>query len=219
MSAIIKSPHTKLLAPQVDFILVDGSSSMQPKWWDFMAAADQFVHDLRTAQLNSHVITAVFDTYDPFMIQRDCKIEDFRPFCDDPLLSHWTMTNLYDGINAMGRHMRDLDPSRASLLVVTDGDTNADQYTDRTQAAAILNWARAKGWAVTFLGCDFNNSEQSEALGISDRNSIGVAQARLSDATKAFAEKRRRHYHTGEDINFSDDEKEKFGGYLAGPSR
>lgn len=206
-----------LLAPQVDYIVVDGSSSMTDKWWDFMASLDSFVDGLRTAQLNSHIIASVFDSHNSSLIQRDCRIEDCKPFSVEPLMSTWGMTPLYDAINTMGRAMRDLDPQRASIVIVTDGDENASEYTDHTQARAILDWCKAKGWAVTFIGCDFNNASQAGLLGITDSNSIGVAKARLTDATRAFAQKRTRHYHTGEDITFSNDEKTQFGGYLAAP--
>lgn len=208
-----------LLAPQLDYILVDGSSSMQDKWWDFMASLDTFVTTLREHNLNSHLICSVFDTRDVAMIQRDQKLEDALSFTSEPLGSTWGMTPLYDAINALGRHLRDLDPERASILIATDGEENASQYTDQTQARAILDWMRAKGWALTFIGCDFNNSAQARALGISDSNSIGVQKALLSDATRNLAQKRTRHYHTGQDISFTDDEKTQFGGLLGGPSK
>lgn len=207
-----------LLAPQTDYILVDGSSSMLDKWWDFMSSLDAFVDQLRTAQLNSHVICQVFDSYNLSMIQRDCLLHDCPTFHDAPLESTWGMTPLRDAIHSMGLALRDLDPARASVVVVTDGDDTGSKLS-WDQAKSILDWMKAKGWAVTFIGCDYNNTLQASRLGITDANSIGVAKAMLTDAAKNFAEKRKRHYHTGEDIRFTDDEKQQFGGYLTGPSR
>lgn len=206
-----------LLAPQVDYILVDGSASMLDKWWEFMASLDAFVDGLRTAQLNSQVICQVFDSNNLSFIQRDCTIDQCKTFHEEPLMSTWGTTPLYDAINLMARSLRDLDPSRASVVIVTDGDENGSAHTDFTQARALLDWMKAKGWAVTFIGCDFNNSALASKLGITDSNSIGVAKAQLTNAAKAFAEKRKRHYHTGEDMNFSASEKQQFGGYLAAP--
>ena len=206
-----------LLAPQLDYILVDGSGSMQDKWFENMIALEAFIESLKTANLNSHLILSVFDTLDISMIQRDCELRSHTPFSADPLVSHWSTTPLYDAINHMGRAIRDLDPERASIVIVTDGDENASTYTDATQARAILDWLKAKGFAVTFIGCDFNNSLQARRLGISDSNSIGVQKALLTDAAKNLAEKRKHHYHTGEDISFTQDEKTQFGGLLAAP--
>jgi len=110
--------------------------------------------------------------------------------------------------------LRDLDPPRCSIVIVTDGDENGSKYTDAEQARAFLDWCRAKGWQVTFIGADFNNSAQARLLGADARNSIGVTKARLLEAGKKLGEKRAAHALYGDDINFSEDERKDFGGYL-----
>jgi len=207
-----------LLAPQVDYILVDGSGSMMPKWWEFLDATDAFIAELKRSQLNSHLIVNVFDDTTLEFRQRDCALSAHVPFSQDPLEGYFGGTPLYDAINCMGRHLRELDPQRASILVVTDGDESDSKHTDATQARAILDWMRAKGWSITFIGCDFDNSHQAKILGLSDASCIGVQKKLLTDAAKNLAQKRTRHYHTGQDIHFTDDEKTRFGGYLSGPS-
>lgn len=202
---------------QIDYIVVDGSSSMKDKWWEFMAALDIYISGLKAANVNSRGICSVFCTQDVAMIQRDAPLHDWPTMSDQPLEAYWSMTPLFDAINAMGRHMRDLNPERASIVIVTDGDENASSYTTVDQARSILDWCKAKGWAVTFIGCDFNNSAQARALGITDANSVGVAKALLSDAAAELARKRAAHAHGKDDMNFSDAEKKQFGGYLAAP--
>jgi hypothetical protein len=157
---------------------------------------------------------SVFAGRDLQLIQRDSVIADWPKFIDNPLGSTWGTTPLYDAINLMGRHMRALDPARASVVIVTDGEEIGSQHTDIHQARAIINWMEAKGWQITWLGCDFNNNRQAKALGANDRNSIGVRSQKLLEAGKALGDKRVRHAQTGTDISFSDDEKENFGGYL-----
>ena len=169
---------------------------------------------LKTSNLNSHVIATVFDSNDLSFLQRDCKLEDLKPFSEDPLESYWGTTPLYDAINAMGRHLKDLDPARASVVIVTDGEDTGSATTIH-QAKGVLDWMKAKGWAVTFIGCDFNNSRQALALGINPSAMIGVQKTLLTDAAKSLATKRTHHYHTGEDPHFSDSEKSQFGGYLS----
>lgn len=211
--------RSNLLASQLDYILLDGSSSMQDKWWETLAGLDAFMHTLQAQNIHSHGIATTFDDQDLQCIQRDSLISQWKPFFEDPLGAHFGSTPLYDAINLMGRHLRDLDPRQASIVIVTDGYENASKHTNLTQAKAILDWCRAKGWQITFLGANFDNSTQAKALGATSRNSIGVRTMKMLEAGKALGEKRARNAITGEDISFSDEEKQKFGGYLGGPSK
>lgn len=218
MNALVQRSGT-LLAPQLDFILVDGSSSMMNKWYDTLAALDGFMTTLQAQNIASHGIVSVFDTQNLDSVQRDSIIGDWPLFSKEPLKSTWGCTPLYDAINLMGRTLKELDPPRCSIVIVTDGAENGSRHTTHEQARAILDWCRAKGWQVTFLGADFNNSAQAKRLGANDSNSIGVRKQLLSAAGKTLGAKRARNALFGEDINFSDEEKENFGGYLSHDGR
>jgi hypothetical protein len=128
------------------------------------------------------------------------------------------MTPLYDAINLMCRKLRDLDPPKASIVIVTDGDENGSNHTSADQARALLDWCRAKGWQVTFLGADFNNSKQAKLLGADETNTIGVRKQKLLEAGKSLGDKRLKHALYGDDINFSEDERKNFGGFLTNGS-
>jgi hypothetical protein len=177
---------------------------------------DEYLKVLKAANTNSHGIAVTFDSQELQCIQRDSRIADWKPFSEEPLGAFFGSTPLYDAINMMARHLRDLDPSPAScIVIVTDGDENCSRHTDVTQAKAMLDWCRAKGWQVIFLGADFDNSSQAKMLGANAANSIGVRSMKLLEAGRALGEKRARHANGGEDIRFSDEEKQKFGGYLS----
>ena len=201
-----------LQAPQLDYILLDGSSSMQSKWWDTIGALEAYVDVLKSQNINSHGIIQVFDSSDLDSVQRDSVLLDWPKLTD--IGSHWGMTPLYDAINLMGRKLRDLKPPRCSIVIVTDGDENGSRHTTAEQARTILDWCRAQGWQVTFLGADFNNSRQAKLLGADDSNSVGVRKQLLKDAGKSLGEKRAKHALYGDDINFSEDERKNFGGLL-----
>jgi hypothetical protein len=118
----------------------------------------------------------------------------------------------------MGRELQALNPPRCSIVIITDGDENGSRHTTADQARAILDWCRAQGWQVTFLGADFNNSKQAKLLGANESNSLGVQAQKLLEAGKTLGEKRVRHATAGTDISFTDEEKKDFGGYLADQS-
>ncbi len=207
-----------LLAPQLDYILIDGSGSMVMKWYDTLAALDGFMDALRGMNIASHGIVHVFDSRNLATIERDSVIGDWPRFSVSPISCPGGMTPLYDAINLMGRELRELNPPRASIVVITDGDENGSRHTTHVQARAILDWCRAKGWQVTFLGADFNNSKQAKLLGADESNSVGVQQRLLTAAGKLLGEKRVRNALFGEDINFTSEERKNFGGYLTGPT-
>lgn len=202
---------------QHDFILLDASSSMLDKWWDTLTAIDAFVLETRGA-IDSHVMLHTFSSSTYGVVeQRNTPIASWTTFREKPVYCDGGMTALYDAINTIGRMLRDINPPRAHVLIVTDGDENASTYTNQTQARAILDWMRAKGWQVTFMGCDFNNSRQAAALGANEHTAIGVQKDKLSDAARALGTKRRAYGTTGSDMHFTDEEKQQFGGYLNPP--
>jgi hypothetical protein len=206
-----------LQAPQLDYFLVDGSGSMIDKWWDFLATLDQFTDTMRAEGVGSHGIVSVFDSNVLDDTQRDCPIGEWPKFVDQPLAAHWGSTPLYDAINVMGRALNEIQPQRARIVIVTDGGENGSRYTTDQEARAILDWCRAQGWQVTFIGCDFNNSKQARLLGADDANSLSIAREKLTDAGKLLGRKSVNHARGGDDINFTGDEKTTFGGYLAAP--
>lgn len=207
-----------LTASQVDYILLDGSSSMLDKWFESLEAIDQYVGGCIAAKLRSHVFLATFDPVDMDCIQRDCGLDTWTPLSEAPIGSHGGMTPLYDAINIMARRLRDLDPSRASVVIVTDGEENASTYTSLVQAKALLDWMRAKGWQITFIGADFSNAQQAALLGGDRQSAIGVQKKLLGAAGASLAEKRTRYGLYGTPMHFSEDEQQQFGGYLNAPS-
>lgn len=205
---------TKLSTDQLDFILFDGSSSMRGKWWDMLAATDAYISGLKAQQVKTHILLHIFDTQDLKLVGRDTHIDAWKTFDEDPLGAHFGGTPLYDAIVVMGATIRDLNPSKCAVTIVTDGDEMASKFADIHQARSVLDWLRAQGFTVTFIGCDFDNDAQARALGANASNSIGVRKELLIDAAKRYAEKRAHSARTGEDISFTADEKQKFGGYL-----
>lgn len=206
----------ELQAPQLDYILLDGSGSMATKWHATLAGLDQFINVLKSQNVASQGILSVFEGFNAGSIQRDCVIADWPSFLEVEPATSWGGTPLYDAINLMVREVAQLQPANnaASLVIVTDGEETSSRHTDVTQARALLDWCRAQGWQVTFLGCDFNNDRQAAALGADKHNTIGVQKTKLLEAGKMLGEKRLRNIRTGEEINFSDEERTTFGGYL-----
>jgi hypothetical protein len=213
----INTPTTNRPAQQ-DYILLDSSGSMAPKRGDSLAAIDNFVAQLRSDNINSTITCATFTTtytagvsYQVVRQQTPNEWADMQ--YDAEVAREGGSTPLYDAINVMCNQLRETMPVKCSILIITDGEENASKTT-AVQAKALLDWCRALGWQVTFLGCDFENSEQAKLLGANDTNAIGVSVKRLTDATSLLAEKRARYSQYGTDMDLTSDEKTELGGLL-----
>lgn len=204
---------------QLDYILLDGSGSMVSQWYDMQEAIQCYVDGLAAERVNSQIIFHVFDDTAPDLIHRDqVPVDKWESLRTAPIGSYFGGTPLYDAVQLMCHRLRDLDPPRCSILIVTDGDEADSKFTTQLQAKQFLDWCRAKGWQVTFIGANFNNSMQAAALGATEHNAIGVERKQLSNATSALAKKRARYGLYGESMHYSDDEKQQFGGYLNAPT-
>jgi von Willebrand factor type A domain len=204
-----------LKPPTADYIVVDGSGSMFTHWASSMQAIDAFVAEL--GNLSTKLNMTIFDNHHGttrFVTARDCTPETWSRVSNGETQPLGGTTPLYDAINATGRMIRDANhPKPGSVLIVTDGDENASQTT-QVQAKQILDWLRAKGWQITFIGCDFDNSRQASLLGGNKQSAIGVSSARLTNATTALARKRNLHAQFGAPMHWSEDDHQQFGGYL-----
>lgn len=218
MSDLINATQTNVATDRIataDLIIVDGSGSMYNKWASLMQAVDVFVGELTVETQITLIQFSGSDHHGPeFVTARDCTPSQWAPVSTGEFHPIGGMTPLYDAINMAGRHARDTNPIKPGVvLYVTDGEENTSKTT-QAQAKAILDWMRAKGWTVKFLGCDFDNSKQAALLGGGKAEAIGVSTARLTDATKALAKKRNLHAQYGAPMEWSEDDHQQFGGYL-----
>lgn len=215
----LQEQNQSLLAPELDYILLDGSGSMLTQWDETLACLENYFSKLRLANLANHGILHVFDSPNLEMIQRDGLITDWPGFNRGNVDIPGGGTPLYDAVNLAVRRLASLAPERCTLVIVTDGDNNGSKHTSAVEAKTLLDWCRAQGWQVIFLGADFDNVEDAVALGAREQEFIGVQRARLPEVGEAMADKRIKYSRTGSDIGFDGDEKVKFGGYLADPNK
>lgn len=205
---------------QVDYLLLDGSGSMAGRWLESLDALDKYAAGLKTQGVDSTILMATFSDGRglEYSVVRETNVAAWQPLVLNPPTLPGGMTPLYDSINVMVRSLRDLNPDKCSIIIVTDGDENGSRTTNETQARGLLDWCRSRGWQVTFIGCDFNNSRLVKLLGGGDSAAIGAPTKRLTDITSELAKKRHYHDKFGTPMGFSDEEKKQFGGYLSDQS-
>lgn len=203
-----------LNSPQRDFILLDGSSSMAYHWRDMLGAIQSYVDGLRTANTDTFLTLSLFAGTCLSQDHANCPIAEWPSLRECPPKLPYGDTPLFDAINLAARRLHDENPTRCALTIVTDGEEGGSTHTSEIQARAILDWVRAKGWQVTFIGCDFDNSHLARALGANRASAIGVAKAHLIGAASELARKRTCYGATGAPMHWSESEQRQFGGYL-----
>jgi len=213
----IRSGIPARISTQRDIILLDCSSSMISQWTDICKAIDAYVQCLQWDKINTSIYVVGFSSGGMDVCYRDCHVNDWQPLVVDhipQIQPTGGMTPLYDGIQLACWRLRDEAPSKAHLTIATDGDENDSKFTDLDQPSGFLNWARAQGYQVTFLGCDFNNEKLGASLGANPGNTVSVQKALLEEAAKSLAKKRTRYSQFGTSMEFDDDERSHFGGML-----
>lgn len=206
-----------LRAQQLDYVLLDLSASMHDKWWNVIGSLDAFVATAVEQGVNSHAILHTFTGGAADTVQEDCPLREW-PKLGDFMKPGYGDTPLYDAIAHMAWRLRDLQPARCAITIVTDGEEMGSQFTTADQAKALIDWCKAMGWSVTFIGAGFNVSKLATRLGLSDDNNASVQTGKLLEAGKALGQKRADNARYGKDISFSKEEKSDFGGFLTGPS-
>lgn len=206
----------QLIAPVIDYFLLDGSGSMMgEKWLNMLQSIDSYAEIFSRANVNTQCILHVFDSHNKDNVQVDDLVKYWPVLTRTPPSTQWGGTPLHDAINIMARRIRELKPPRCRIVICTDGkNTQMDCTTSEEQARKMLDWLRAQGYQVTFFGCDFNNTLQAKRLGANESNTIGVQRALLEEGAKLLANKSVRNERFGDDISFTDDERSEFGGYL-----
>jgi hypothetical protein len=201
---------------QLDYVLMDASGSMSGRWDPSMQAVDSYVAGLTANAVSTKVIMATFCDSHGFQYRRvrEAPVAEWpQVYLDDAIEQSGGYTPLYDAINEMGLEIRNLNPTKCSILIVTDGEENTSKTT-LVQAKAILNWLRRRGYQITFLGCDFENSIQAKALGASPQDFIGLTKERLAEAKALLAQKRHYYDKYGKPMGFDETEKKNLGGFL-----
>lgn len=213
---------TTLEKEQFDYILLDGSGSMMGDWYTYLDAIDTYVAELKNCKTQSHLHLSIFTDGDPSyidMVAKDEPIDSWVPLSANPVGSHFQGTPLYDAIEIMCSKLHRINPDRCAITIVTDGGEAGSRSCDLIRAKTLLDWARAKGWSVTFIGCEFDNSGIAKSLGATAASAIGVQNKLLKNAVQEYAKKRHAYGVTGAPVHWSEEEQRQFGGYLAAPEK
>ena len=205
---------------QLNYVLLDGSGSMMSKWYECLDAIDSYAMGVKAAGVDTRIRMATFSggSVCEYNRVRDIEAQDWTTLAQEPPHCPGGGTPLFNAINLMVREAQEENPDKAHLIIATDGEENGSQTTTESQARELLDWCRARGWQVSFIGADFNNSRLAKLLGAGSNTAIGAPTKLLSNITAELAKKRGYYDKFATPMNWSEAEKKQFGGYLSDQS-
>lgn len=171
---------------QHDFILLDRSASMQSKWVEAIGGVNAYVKGLADTKVDTGVTLMTFDTVSIDVIRDRIIPSTWNPvgFAECPPRASTPLNDAVGRIVALAEQGIGGKPyEKVAIIIETDGEENSSSEVTTEQAKALLDKCRQKGWAVVFLGANYDNVAQARGYGAqasmtvnsSVRNSVNTA--------------------------------------------
>ena len=186
------------------YILLDRTGSMSSIWDEALKSVNAYAEDMRndmakshpnTGSMNNDVTLAVFDAQNGLqfdVLRRHADPRTWRPVTNAEANPRG-MTPLYDAVGQMIAMAEKDAPKRAVIVIMTDGAENASREMTAATTKAALDRAKKRGWEVVFLGAEFANFKDAEALGNSSRQNMAVSKEGLKPTMERLAQKNRAY--------------------------
>ncbi|MEM6625862.1 MAG: VWA domain-containing protein [Pseudomonadota bacterium] len=197
------------------YILLDRTGSMQSIWDEALGSVNAYAGGLSDAEndgpdLDPKISLAVFDAQDGLqfdVLRGGVEASDWNELTNDEA-SPRGMTPLFDAIGRIVSLAEQDAPEKAVLVIMTDGQENASREMDKAAAKAALDRARAREWEVVFLGAEFANFDDADAVGVSGAKSMAVSRDKMGETMERLS-KKTRDYATGAEQSVVFDEEDR----------
>lgn len=199
------------------YILLDRTGSMSTIWDEALSSVNAYARSVSEDEeagpadtLATDVTLAVFDDHGGLkfdVLRRAVNADAWSPVTNDEA-SPRGMTPLFDAIGRMIAMAEADAPEKAVIVIMTDGHENASREITREGARAALDRARGHGWEVVFLGADFGQFDDADAVGVVAGKQMGLHQGTMAESMNRLA-KQSRAYGKGEqgEIEFTDEDR------------
>lgn len=196
------------------YILLDRTGSMNSIWDEALGSVNAYVKSVVTPDdgpdVDNDITLAVFDSQRGLQfdeIRKNVTGEAWKDVNSDEV-SPRGMTPLFD---AIGRIIAVADadaPEKAVIVIMTDGRENASKEFTKSTAKAALDRAEKKGWEVVFLGAEFANFADADAVGVRSSKQMAVHKDKLGVTMENLAKKNRAYaQEKADDVEFDDTDR------------
>lgn len=196
------------------YILLDRTGSMSDIWDEALtsvnAYADSVVEPDDGPEVINDLTFAVFDHQQGFqfdILRDNVSGEDWTSISPDEVSPRGT-TPLFDAIGQIIALAEEDNPEKAIIVIMTDGHENASQELGKKEVKAAIERAEARGWQVVFLGAEFANFADADAVGVTSSKQMAVSKDQLAPSMDNLAKKSRSYaQETEEGVEFNADDR------------
>ena len=204
--AVSGSAHT--------YILLDRTGSMSGIWDEALSSVNAYAAELvKLGDPLPDVTLAVFDAQDGLqfdVLRRKVSAANWTNVTSAEA-SPRGMTPLFDALARTIALAEGDNPERAVIVVMTDGEENSSREVTKAGVKAALERVTKRGWQTVFLGADFANFADAEALGVAGGQSMGVAKGKMALNMRSLASKSRGYYAESTQMAFDEVDRAQAG--------
>ncbi len=199
------------------YILLDRTGSMSSIWDEALSSVNAYASSIagQAGDVVPQITLAVFDAQDglQFDVLRRAVRPDGWQNVTDKEASPRGMTPLFDAIARLIAIAEADNPEKAVIVIMTDGEENASREVTKDGVKAALDRAEKRGWEVVFLGAEFANFSDADAVGISASKSMAMGKGRMSESMSRLARKSQAYYasEAAAPVEFDDVDREEAG--------
>jgi len=198
---------------QHDFILLDRSASMASKWNEAVGGVNAYVKGLADNKIDTGVTLMTFDTISIDVI-RDRITPSTWKLVGTQECPPRASTPLNDAVGRIvalaEQGINGMPYEKVAIIIETDGEENSSRELTTSQAKALLDKCRQKGWAVVFLGADYDNVAQARSYGTQAHMTVNSSVRNSLNTATMMAAKRSTYSVGGQSadaMQFSVDEQ------------
>lgn len=176
------------------YILLDRSGSMSSRWDEALSSINAYVSELKDD--NAKITLATFDHMAglQFDILRDSVASKDWKLVTSAEASPRGGTPLYDAMMRIIAMAEKSNNNKTVIVVMTDGESNGIQEASKNDANAARDRCEKRGWAVVFLGADFNAFEEAGKVGVGVNRSLNMSEGFYVTSMKNLANNSRAYY-------------------------
>ena len=180
------------------YILLDRTGSMSPIWDEALSSVNAYAANIASGagDVVPGITLAVFDSHDGLqfdVLRRGVQPKDWQPVTNKEA-SPRGMTPLFDAIARLIALAEADNPDKAVIVVMTDGEENASREVTKAGVKAALERAEKRGWEIVFLGAEFANFADADAVGIAGRKSMSMGTGHMNASMATLARKSQAYY-------------------------
>lgn len=179
------------------YILLDRTGSMSSIWDEALGSVNAYVASVIEPDdgpdVNNDITLAVFDAQDGLqfdVLRKNVTGENWNEVTSEEVAPRG-MTPLFDAIGRIISVAEADAPEKAVIVIMTDGMENSSREFNKEQAKSALDRVEGKGWQVVFLGAEFANFSDADAVGVSASKQMAVSKDQLGTTMHNLAKKNR----------------------------